>query len=488
MEPNTTFINNFWEKANKKRIIGAAITLFVVLVISIGVLIYINTPAVVAARAVSKFANDLVDRNEFSAISQTLTNGSIEASLSSITVDDNEVFEDASVSGKMYFATDAFMLENFLININDFKLSGDVYLSSDLVYIQEDEILDGAYGIEKDSFADDLRGSIFAYNSGSDYEIFDDEGLYNALLQAYDDPQDEAMMKDAEKIVKNYTKEFYKIVCKYADFESKNDQVKIDGKKQNVRVITITIDEKAVAAIYEEMIEFIVNDDSIIKFIEKYDSQFALVEYQYGIESIVSWYEDMLDTLDDNIDEMCDMIESADFEIEIEMVTPRASVKILQLTMSANNEKMFTLDVGSKGIKKTDKITLSSGNNKIVYEIKDNSNKAYKASLKTNGKEYVSINIDYNKEKYEINLGNKEDSSIYITIKGEISKSGKTYTMSLDTIECEQLYGGYKTTIETDLEITMKTKDKIPNAPKEFTTIDDIEESDIEAWMEKIYN
>ena len=42
MEKITTFFSNFWQKANKKKLIGAAIALFVVIAATIGILIYNN--------------------------------------------------------------------------------------------------------------------------------------------------------------------------------------------------------------------------------------------------------------------------------------------------------------------------------------------------------------------------------------------------------------------------------------------------------------
>lgn len=489
------FVKGLWSKANKKLVITLASILLVVIALGIGLGIYLNTPSVVALRATSKFAKDLVARNEFQTITNTLSKGSIEASMSSVKVDDEEMLDDASVSGKIYFSEsqNAVMLENFNFKVDEFKLSGNVYVSNDLIYIQEDEILNDAYGVDKKNFADDFSNSIFAYDSGSDYAI--DEDLYNAIMQAYEDPQDEKMAKDSEKIVEKYTKELWKIVCKYAEFESENDKIRIDGKKKAVRVVSITIDEKAMSDITRDAIEFIVNDDSVIEFLEKYSDSLALTMYLTKMDedtSIAELYEDMLESLEENADDICDQIEDSEFECSVEMVTPKNSAKLLMLTVKNGNEKLLTLEFGDKGVKKTDKITLSSGGSSIVYEISENNKKAYESTLKVNKEKVATIKIDYQKEKFDINLGNDDSDSI--KIKGQISKKGKTTNISLDKIEYAEweydYWYGTQTrvthTIETNLEITIKERDKMPKAPKDYSTIADIKEEDIESWMENL--
>lgn len=494
MEEIIGFFEQFFKKVNKKKLITAAVALFVVIAVAIGLSIYLNSPSVLAIRTTAKFAKDLSNRDEFATVAKTLTKGSVEASMSSLKVDDEEYFEDMSISGKAYFSSDAIMLENLKFKYEDFKLSGSIYASPDLIYVNENEVLKGAYGIDVDNFAADFRGSIFAYGSGSKYQMFYDEDMFNALMDSCDTTQDEKMMKDAEKIITNYTKQLYKSVCEHGEIKVEKDKVRIDGKKQSVRIITISLDEKAASAIAEDMLTYIVEDDSVIEFLEKYESKMSMANFmikkEYDEESsVITLYQELIEELESEIDDICEDIAEYDFDVEVEMVTPRGSAKLLQLSMSADGEKLFTLDVGKKGIKDSEKITLSADGTKAVYEIKEKGKNIYKSTFKVDDTEYLSINIDYSKGKYEIKIGDKDSNySEFITIKGKIEKDGKAFNMTLDKIERQynSPYYSNTTTIETNLKLTVKTKDKMPKAPTEYELIDDITEEDIEKWGERI--
>lgn len=499
MEKILASIKGLWAKANKKLVIVVASIVLVVVAAGVGLGIYLNTPSVLAVRAASRFADDLVARDEFKTITKTLKKGSVEASMSSLKMDDEDLLpEGFAASGKVYFSKNAYMLENLNVKADEFKISGNVYISDKLVYIQEDEILKDAYGIEFDNLAEDFSNSIFAYGSGSDFAIPDEE-LYDALITTLENSNDDKMVKEFEKIVKKYVKDLYKIVCEHAEFESESDKVKIDGKKQSVRVVTLKIDEKAMANIVNDVYEYLAEDDKLVEFLEKYEDAFAIVVYSANMDkTIAEMYEEMIEEMGEEIDDICDDIESNEFNVEVELVTPKASSKILQLNVSLDDDEMISLDVGKSGIKKSNKITISSGGVDVVYEIEENSKNAYEATLKVGKEKVASIKIDRSGDEFSVSLGASEDNRV--VVKGSISKSGKTTTIGVEKIEYtheDYVYdddgywsGHYETvteTIKTNLEIIITESDKIPKAPTDFTTIDQIKEDDIENWVKRVY-
>jgi hypothetical protein len=73
-----------------------------------------------------------------------------------------------------------------------------------------------------------------------------------------------------------------------------------------------------------------------------------------------------------------------------------------------------------------------------------------------------------------------------MTYSGKISTKNKETTITLDKITEENEWYDSSSTIKTDLTIIIDQKDKMPSAPKNYDSIADIEEKDIEKWMEKL--
>ena len=107
----------------------------------VGVAIYTNLPQNVAANAVMGAFEELLERDEVKPLYNTLTKGSITASVEGVTQDDVDLLNGITASGKMYFSNKAFMLEDFQLEYDDFKVKGDLYVSEDMLYISEDEII-----------------------------------------------------------------------------------------------------------------------------------------------------------------------------------------------------------------------------------------------------------------------------------------------------------------------------------------------------------
>ena len=450
----------------------------------VGVAIYTNLPQNVAANAVMGAFEELLERDEVKPLYNTLTKGSITASVEGVTQDDVDLLNGITASGKMYFSNKAFMLEDFQLEYDDFKVKGDLYVSEDMLYFSEDEIIQNAYGIKLDEIAKDLEDSIFAFDSGSDYAIPDEE-TYDMIISMFEDMDYEEMQKDAEKLYKKHFKELWKIACDNFEFESENDEIRIGGEKEKVRVISIVISGDMLASALEDYYDFLCKDDSIVEFLEKYEGVFA----SYGMDddmTIVEMYEEILDQFGEELDETCEEIEdSFEDELVIKVITPRSSQKLVKLEVEFDDESVFALELGMKGMKKTDKITLSVAGEKVLtYEVKENTNKAFECSLKA-GEVTVKASVDKSKDTYSLQIKKASTSSYYddsfeTTVKGKISTKGDKTTLTVEKITA------YDETIKCDITFVIDESDKIPSAPTKFDRISDITEEDIEEWAEKI--
>ena len=120
------------------------------------------SPQATAINAVVGATKDFAKRDEISPLYQMLKEGSLEFSASEVKQNDENLLEDSSLSGKIYFSKDAMMYENINIKLSNLlDISGNMYFSNDLIYIEEDTILNGAYGMKPKNFVSDLENSIY---------------------------------------------------------------------------------------------------------------------------------------------------------------------------------------------------------------------------------------------------------------------------------------------------------------------------------------
>lgn len=484
-----------------------AIIVAVVLVAGIGAgvgfSIYNNMPENVAARAVSGAVEDIFERDEIEPICKMLTGGSLSLSVGEISSDTEGVLFDGSISGKIYFSKNALMLKDARFEYEDISVSGDAYVSDEMLYISESEILEGAYGVRFEDFARDLENSIFAYGSDSDY-AFEDQEMYDRIIEYFEDfESSEDMEKDAEKLLKKHGKELWKIVCDNVEFEVETDNVRLNGEKKSVRVISIIVDGHAMSNIIADVYDYLCEDETIGEFLDEYGDGYSLLmseELSGDDEEVLDSldedktlgeiYEEYLESLEDKIEDICHDIESdIDADLTFKIITPKHSDKLLRLEVEVDGGDILTVDFGEKGVKNTDKITVRAGDFKLTYEIDQNDRDAYESKLKINGETVCEIYVDKDDKEYSLSLGDGQ----YV-IRGDFTTSHDTTTITVN--EMTEKYEAYSEmidgwteitkTTEYDITIVIDEKDKMPSEPKDYDRISDITEEDIEGWYENL--
>ncbi len=467
----------------KKQLVAILASVFTVTGGGVAVATIANTPENATRIALVTAIDDLFEREEIEPISNMLKKGSLEASISSVKYNDAEVFENSEISGKLYFSSSAVMLESFnYVNGNN-AINGSLYLSEDLLYVEEEHFLQGAYGIELKNLADELENSIFAYGSGSKYEIPDEE-IYNKLIQVLEESDSEEMGKDLEKIVKSYSKEIWKIFKDNAEFESENKEVRLNGEGESVRVVTVEIDAEAFSDMIYDLYEFILEDEQVEDFLVKYEDSFSALIDEKAEKTLAEQYVEFLEDLEPEIDSICEQIVEKEnfFEtITVEIVTPKFIPKLLKLTVDLGNDEVFSLDFGAEGVKKSNEINVEVMGSKISYVISENNKSEYKAKLLVNGTGVFDVSVDREDEKYVLDLSD-------LTVSGQLSKEGKTITITVDKIlEKNDLKPATAQDVyETDLKIVINQKDKMPDAPTGYKKLSEITDEDIDKVINKI--
>lgn len=488
------------KKRNPK--VLAAIVAAVVLVVSLVALLILNSPTVAATLTLKGAANGLLDRGEVKPLMNTVTGGSLQFSVDGITAtyDDGyteDVF-DGKVAGKLYMSKKALMLTDFKLNVEDLALAGEAYVSRDVVYVTENKVLKGSYGVNMDTLAQDLKKSIFAPDSGSDYAM--DEDVYDQLIDVLENLESNPdLEKDAKKLLKNIVKDVEKIVISNAEITSESDKVRIGGKRQNVRAITIAIDDNAMEGIIRDLYDYLCESDDIVKFIEKYEDTIipvlgdAFDEDEY--DSLVELYEEFLEEFEEEIDDICDSVSDMD-TVELVLYTPKGQTKLLKVELVVEDDTIASIDFGKKGVKNSDNIELEvDGETVFTYEIKERSSKAIEAKLEFefDGEKYtISADVDKKAEKYTIEFKSASTYSYSnytdtYTITGKYSTKGDTTTVTVDKVTNK--YGSSE--MSTDVykvkaTLVMDTHDRMPKPKEDFKTIAKITEDKLDEWIEEL--
>ncbi len=484
----------------KKLLIAIIVVSVLVVGAIVGVSVYANSPKVIVRNSMGNALEDFIDRNEVEPVVNMLKKGSLEISASS------EIENmKGELGGKIYFDKEEIYFENFFVESDNIEISADAYFGRDYVYITNEEILDGTYGIVRGDLAESFKNSIFALGSGSQYEILDIE-TYNTmvdLLSDIDNDVDKDLQKDYEKLVKKYAKFLMKTLEKHAEYEKEKDDVKLGGEFKRARVITVSIDEKALASIIKDIYEKIEDDDDLEDFVIKYGEyilSYNRSDVVSGDINIEEEYEDMLDKFEQFVEEELDKdsIEDTlgDFKVEFDVVTATGSSKLLQISCTLKSEgakqELFTLDFGKKGIAKTDLISLDLLDGRVIieYEVTENTSKEYigkmtvstsdsamYASSDKNEYEVFRLSIDKKKDEFKLIIPLEEGEYDDIIVRGDLISKIKKTTITINKIEI-----GDEAFDDFEIKIVIDEKDSMPKPVKKnkVTNVFSMSEKDVE--------
>ena len=125
--------------------------------------VVVNTPEYVLSTALSNAVEEFIEREDISNLIDVFEQGSIDFSY-----EDDYNFE---VGEKVYFGLKDYKLfvENAYVkdgtSTDGISTSANLYLSDEMIYVENDEYLDGAYGIKLKKLAKQFENSIFYENS-----------------------------------------------------------------------------------------------------------------------------------------------------------------------------------------------------------------------------------------------------------------------------------------------------------------------------------
>ena len=465
-----------------KKIIIIAVVAVLVCIGTVGAVVAIlNSPKQVASRALENLVDELLERDEIEPLTQILNGGSVEFTADSEALNDLlKTKTPYGVSGKIYFAEKALLVDEFTLIAGNKMINADLYCSEDMIYVENSEIMNGVWGLEKGELYHTWSGSVFAPNSGHDFAL--DKATFDVvgeILKALDEDLDKDMIADLEALSDRYLEKAWKLIAKHAEFESEKDEVRINKERKNARVITITLDDQAVIAIMEDFYEYLSEDEKLADLVEEYGDRLTTVlEEVYEIDDVTAAYEECLAEIGKDVETAVAKVEAQmEHEIIITMVTPTMSAEVLMLNVEYDKADYATIQFGHDGIHKTDCISVNiPGTLEFTYEIKKDNKDEFLAEMKLNGAMLASLEIDRDEETYELKLWD------FYTVEGITkSKSGKS-TVTVDKLSMGEL----ETYENLGITLVFDKKDEMPEPETEITPIFTAKGDDLEACMKEM--
>jgi len=301
---------------------------------------------------------------------------------------------------------------------------------------------------------------------------------------------------------------------------------KVDCGDERVksRVVTMTLNQDAVAAILEEMVATLREDDELRTLVmdhgedllSLFEDYFKVQEEDFDMDDTMEEIEDFYDNLFSKSDwrENIYDIKNGEFEVRIQVASAMLTPTLRKLTVILDSEgsrmQEYVLNVGADGVKKSNHFSFeANGELLLAYDITENSKSKYAAALSVpmynpeEGREEMTdiatLEVNRDKEKYTLTLidgswDTEFDMDTYteeyyfsedkVVATGKLADDGKVIEISLDQIKF--LYDNDEIENETynfDISLTINVKDKMPDV-KDSSKVKSIFEMDMEDFEE----
>ncbi len=516
-----------------KKIIASIITAVLVIGIIVAVIV-LNNPKFVFNQSLDGALNGLAKRSEFATLNKSSDSGSI---LLEGTIDDEELLgEDNEISfgGKFYFQNGK-NPEDAGVYIEDlnFTLSSDgeegefrasAYFSTEYMYIADCNLMDGTYGLVRGDLKDEFMDSDWVDELFID--VTDGEELKESIgnvLGYIDDKKEQALIEDASEKLEEYTKLLKDLLDDYAEFEMDVRKVDCGDERVKSRVVTMTLDQDAVAAILEEMIAALREDDELRNLVMEhgeellslFEDYLEVLDEDFDMDDTMEEVEDFYDNLffKDDWKQIIYGLKNEEFEVKIQVASALLTPTLRKLTVTLDGDGMmqeYVLNVGADGVKKSNHFSFeANGAVLVAYDISENSKDKYVAALSVpqynpeKGRremtDIATLEVNHAKEKYTLTLidGSWEtefDMNTYtdeyyfsedkIVVTGKLADDGKSVQITLDQVKF--LYDDDEMENESysfDISLTINVKDKMPDV-KDSGKVKSIFEMDMDDFEE----
>ena len=493
-------------------------------VVGIGVLVtgfnaIFNSDKNVALRAIDGALDGLCAREEVEYFTNLMNGGSVSVNYKNANLDGADVKASAKLYLELEDSTLMFDEISASVKMGEDKLSltGSVYADNEKVYVKNDEILGGAYGVEKGTLVEGFKKSVFAPDSGSEMAL--DEELYESIIKALEitesDLPDKAM-DDATDLIDDYLTKVRKLIFKHAEYSNVTEEVKIGGEKVNARVISVIITPETIVNFLEDFYDYLKNDDDLRDFVVNNYNDFKpvnelLLFSNAAVDTDINMgevYDEAIEGLGEQIDAIVEKMKDEDEGfVALRLAMPKLSTNLMKAWFVSGSDvkdieddpdelmEMMSIDFGEDGAEDTNAITIEYAGQKIKYTVTEEDDvTTYKLSMGSDNS--FSLALDEEKKSFTIKANAQAapkynslwDVTEYVNavyvISGDYTTDGDASTFELDHVKVD---GEELLTEENkfDFSITFEESDGMPSAEKDIKSVLTMTEEDFTKIMEK---
>ena len=502
--------------------------------------VVLNTPESLLLRAAANTVKDYKSLEWYQIMNDVANGGSVEVSANLAPVSD-DIDDDLYFSAKFYENAgkgNGALVMSLQDEDKETLASFNAAYDKNALTLCFPEADDEVYGFDLKNIEDNIEGSPFDPEEYDPYDYYGNNSKYaifgNYLLNLGSNVEaDTQVQQKAEKLGDKYRELFIKELIANTDVSKTSEKVSIGSESISCNVVTVEMDEEQLADVLLNVIDYAEDDEELEEYIELLAANANSEVYD----------EDFEDTFYDGLDEMKDSIEEdlddTELDITMKFYISKSGTKLVKAELELETETendyygteteslQMTIVLGKKldGVgEKSLTIETETSNSdydksesiEIVYDIEQNDNKAFVATLSfesTNEKnwndgydpyedtEEGEIEFNWDKKSGEFTIeyeGVKsewQDSDPYLTIEFNMLDNGDTRTIILEDIDYNSGYDyGYSSadyednifkTIE-DMEITiiLDRNDKAPAPAKDFTELTELDEEDIDEILD----
>lgn len=439
----------------KKLIIAIVASLCVGGGITAGVMVEENRPQNVIVSALAEAFDDLSERDEIAPLANAFNEGSISFSVDKLKSSKKDYMAAIGIdklSGKMYFnGEDEFYLEG--LSFKDGAPAFSMYATDREFYFRYGE---DAYGLDIRSALDDYYNSIFAYGSGSEYEL--PEEAHEIIVNFLDISTPEKFrgaVKEMEALYGKYLKKIWDLICEYGKFDEETDEITLGEEDTEARIVTLTLDADAFDNIFSELASFMENDDDLYSYYGRTHGDDADDAVEIAVEEAELLAETFAEAFD---------------ELTLAVATPKHSNRLLELTFTidmVDEEPVdIVIDAGKDGFKDSKRITVEgiySGSSVMLleYEVKKNNDSGYSAVITALDEKIAEVVVDAEAESFSISVADGA-----FEMSGSYKKEGLAHTWVIKKISVS---GSTKVnTLDTDITFVINESEDIPKGVSEY--------------------
>ena len=480
------------DKKKRVLIIGGSAGAAALVALIVVTIVLANRPSALIVRGLVNTISDAKRIEVFDVADDVANGGSIAVSANL----DKFAKDDVTVEAKLYTDLDSLKggYEMTVAEDDEKVLQARVLYNEDKFAFTCPELVDGAYGINYKNLEKNLPGSIFDPDEETDYSLSEEQ--FDYFLNLKDTAKNNKNLeRDIDNMSAKYRKLIVEKLVKYAEVGRSSKTITVGGEKIPCTVISLSIDQDALALAITDVVEYAMEDKDLEKLINRVAANGS---YNEEPDEIIDEFYDSLDEILDNIDTLSE----EDINITLDFYITSSGRRIAQVDCEyeVDNDEMDVSIVLGKNVSTSKEISITAKDKRhnesysIVYSVKESSSRLYESEIEIShkrdsgssgskeDKQKITIEWDKKTSDFELEYKNRWDEKY--SIKGTLTQKGDKYIFVLTNIKSD---GNAIPNVKSlELTVTIDRKDPAPSVPGGFTDITRMENREFKHLVEDI--